>query len=233
MEPPATLSRDEFNRACQVFLREPLQRSGGENSLYVSFGTWTWTKHNSIPNWGYLARSSSSKAFKLGSGAQEVTLLEDHDELTEDDDGSCAPTNEDEAERVYFHESIVWHPTYMVPAYYFQAADASGSPVSVTRVINTARFRGRTFSDMADKATEYGIHPTRTADAQFPLLSNGDHPITGAPHWYFHPCETSAAVREILSQTLNISWDPRSDGCLLHWFKAWLAVLTTAIDLNK
>ncbi|EUC65368.1 autophagocytosis associated protein, active-site protein [Rhizoctonia solani AG-3 Rhs1AP] len=121
----------------------------------------------------------------------------------------------------------------MVPAYYFQAADMSGSPVSLTQVINTARFKRRTLLDVAGEVMEYGIQPTNTGNAQFPLLSYGDHPITGTPHWYFHPCETSVAVREILDQTLNIPWDPNSSGCLLRWFKAWLAVLTTAIDLNK
>ncbi|CAE6434341.1 unnamed protein product [Rhizoctonia solani] len=233
MEPPATLSREEFNRACQIFLHEPPQGSDQVNSSqYAGFGTWNWVKHNSIPNWGYLARTSSSQILKH-ENKQDTTLLDGDDELIEHDDESCAPTNEDVAERVYFHESIVWHPTYMVPTYYFQAVDTGGSPVSLTQVINTTRFRRRTFLDMAGEVAEYGIQPTKTDNAQFPLLSDGDHPITGAPHWYFHPCETSVAVREILIQILDIPWDPNSTRCLLCWFKAWLAVLTTAIDLNK
>jgi ubiquitin-like-conjugating enzyme ATG10 len=87
--------------------------------------------------------------------------------------------------------------------------------------------------DLAGEIAEHGIQPTETGNAQFPLLSQGDHPITGAPHWYLHPCETSSAVKEILSQTLDIPWDPSNSECLLRWFKAWLAVLTTAIDFNK
>ncbi|CAE7111638.1 unnamed protein product [Rhizoctonia solani] len=233
MEPPATLSRDEFNRACQVFVHElPKVPDETNGSQYAGFGTWNWAKHGSIPNWGYLIRTSSSKPLRIEDKAQD-NLFEDGDELTEQDDESCAPTNEGVTERVYFHESIVWHPTYMVPTYYFQAVNSGGSPVSLDQVINTARFRRRTLLDMAGEVAEHSIHPTETTNAQFPLLSNGDHPITGAPHWYFHPCETSAAIREILSQTLDVPWDSSNNECLLRWFKAWLAVLTTAIDLNK
>ncbi|KAH7344583.1 hypothetical protein B0J17DRAFT_635974 [Rhizoctonia solani] len=231
MEPPATLSRDEFCRACQAFLHEPSQEADGANtSQYAGFGSWNWSEHGSIPTWIYLTRTSSSKVLKIEDKAQDNTSPEDDDQLIEYDDESCAPTIEDV--RVYFHESIVWHPTYMVPTYYFQVVDAGGSPVPLAQVVNTARFRRRTLLDMAGELAEYGVQPIGTGNAQFPLLSQGDHPITGVPHWYLHPCETSVAVREILGQTLEIPWAPSNPECLLRWFKAWLAVLTSAIDLN-
>ncbi|CAE6449827.1 unnamed protein product [Rhizoctonia solani] len=232
MEPPATLSRDEFCRACQAFLQEHPKEADGSNILhYVGFGSWNWSEHSSIPTWRYLTRTSSSKAFKIKDNAQDNTFPEDDDQLIEHDDESCVPISEDV--RVYFHESIVWHPTYMVPTYYFHVADAGGSPVPLTQIVNTARFRRRTLLDMAGEVAEYGVQPTETGNAQFPLLSQGDHPITGILHWYLHPCETSVAVREILGQTLDIPWDSSNPQCLLRWFKAWLAVLTTAIDLNN
>ncbi|CAE6522043.1 unnamed protein product [Rhizoctonia solani] len=234
MEPPATLSRDEFNRACQVFLHELPQGPDGVNSAqYVGFGSWNWTGHSSIPGWGYLTRISSSKVLKIVDDAQDNALVEDDYELIEHDDEACAPTSDEVVERVYFHESIIWHPTYMVPAYYFQVVDGGGTPVPLAQVVNTARFRRRTLLDTAGEVAEYGIQPTETGNAQFPLLSQGDHPITGASHWYFHPCETSASVKEILGQTLDVPWDPSNPKCLLCWLKAWLAVLTTAVDLNN
>ncbi|CAE6419573.1 unnamed protein product [Rhizoctonia solani] len=234
MEPPATLSRDEFNRTCQVFLQEPSLASEGTISThYAGFCYWSWAAHSLIPNWGYLSRTSSSKTSKNGEVGQDDNPFEDDDELVEDEDESCIPNNKHAVERVYFHESIVWHPTYMVPAYYFQAVDSGASPIPLTQVVNTDRFRGRALLDLAAEVVEHGIQPRETRNAQFPLLSQGDHPITGVPHWYLHPCETSSAVKEILTQTLDIPWDPSNPECLLRWLKAWLAVLTTAIDFNK
>ncbi|KAJ1311033.1 hypothetical protein OPQ81_009539 [Rhizoctonia solani] len=231
MEPPATLSRDEFNRACQVFLKSSLQEPNSIiGSHYTGFGSWDWTEHGSVSGWGHLTRTSSSAPLKNEDKTQDDDSFGGIDELIEHDDESCAPTA---TERVYFHESIIWHPTYTVPTYYFQVVDAGGSPVPLTQIVNTARFRRRTLLDLAGEVAEYGIEPAETGNARFPLLSQGDHPITGAPHWYFHPCETSIAVKEILSQTLDIPWDPCDPECLLRWLKAWLAVLTTAIDLNN
>ncbi|ELU43153.1 autophagocytosis associated protein, active-site domain-containing protein [Rhizoctonia solani AG-1 IA] len=231
MEPPATLSRSEFNQICQLFPNEPLLLSeNSTSSYYLGTNCWNWTL---IPGWGYLSRTSSSKVQANKDIVQAESKFEDGHELVEEEDESCLPIDENTAQRVYFHESIVWHPTYMVPAYYFQAVDVGGSPVPLTQIVNTDRFRQRALLDMADEVFEHGIQPRETGNAQFPLLSQGDHPITGAPHWYLHPCETSSAVKEILSQILDIPWDPDNSECLLRWFKAWLAVLTTAVNFNK
>lgn len=169
-------------------------------------------------------------------------------ELFEDEDDSCAHVDHQE-DRVYFYESIAWHPTYMVPTYYFQTVDSGrlffghaalklkhaigGSPISLAQIVRTTRFRRRTLLDMAVGVTAYSVQPSESSSAQFPLISQGDHPILGTPHWYFHPCETAAAVREILGHSLNTAWDPNRIECLLRWLKSWLAVLTTAIDLSS
>lgn len=65
--------------------------------------------------------------------------------------------------------------------------------------------------------------------AAFPLLSQGDHPVTGMPSWYFHPCETPKSVEELLNEMKQGDW--AEDDMLLHWMKAWFLVLGTAVHL--
>jgi hypothetical protein len=92
-----------------------------------------------IPGWGYLSRTSSSKTSEAVEVGQDGDFFGDTDEVVEDEDESCIPIDKNAVERVHFHESIVWHPTYMVPAYYFQAVDSSRLLLlSVVRILKPA-----------------------------------------------------------------------------------------------
>jgi ubiquitin-like-conjugating enzyme ATG10 len=70
-----------------------------------------------------------------------------------------------------------------------------------------------------------------TNDASpFPLLSQGEHPTTGTPYWYFHPCETSKAVGEIMEEAKLKDWSREER--LLKWMNTWFMVLGSAVDLH-
>ncbi|QRV76259.1 autophagocytosis associated protein [Ceratobasidium sp. AG-Ba] len=113
----------------------------------------------------------------------------------------------------------------MVPAYYFQSYDSGGSPATLSRIMATDRFQLRAFKNSGIAASGAALQPQEANNAHFPLLSQGDHPTLGTPHWYFHPCETSTAVTEILAQVHEASTP-------LRWLETWFAVLSTAIDLT-
>jgi ubiquitin-like-conjugating enzyme ATG10 len=76
-----------------------------------------------------------------------------------------------------------------------------------------------------DKTT-FGLSEPGSA---FPLLSQGDHPVLGTRCWYFHPCESSAAVDELVNEA--ISPGASEDDRLICWMKMWFLVLGSVITL--
>ena len=63
-------------------------------------------------------------------------------------------------------------------------------------------------------------------DACFPLLSQGEHPVLGIPCWYFHPCETSTAMKELLDG------ETEREKSMTHWLKLWFMVLSSFVNLR-
>lgn len=269
MHSPATLTRTEFNRGCLGFLETVTPEDANVEEKYTTaFRGWSWSEHSvsakitkdiliqlmqttqSVSGWGYLTRTAFSRIYSKPAFQEEITEALDEEELVEPQDESTTPALAPGFDGLYFHESIVWHPTYMVPAYYFQAVDSGehildfprarinpaiavgGSPATLAQIVSTDRFKRRTLLDSSLDITNSVVQHKETENAQFPLLSSGDHPILGTPHWYFHPCETSPAIKELLDQSPIADWDPNNTDSLVRWLKAWFAVLSAAVDMN-
>lgn len=66
-------------------------------------------------------------------------------------------------------------------------------------------------------------------DSAFPLLSQGDHPVLGTMCWYFHPCESSAAVDELVNEV--ITPDASEEDRLRCWMNMWFLVLGSVVNL--
>lgn len=66
--------------------------------------------------------------------------------------------------------------------------------------------------------------------SSFPLLSQGDHPTLGSPCWYFHPCETSVSVGEVMKEVARDEWT--EDEYLVRWIETWFMVLGTVVDMK-
>jgi ubiquitin-like-conjugating enzyme ATG10 len=68
----------------------------------------------------------------------------------------------------------------------------------------------------------------------FPLLSQGDHPVLQILCWYFHPCETERAVKELLRERQTAEGQ---DGAATmgteQWLETWLVVLSTLVNLEE
>lgn len=82
--------------------------------------------------------------------------------------------------------------------------------------------------DALPSDAEIAPHGISFHSTNFPVLSLGDHPVLGQPYWYLHPCQSSAAVDELLQSI------PRPDGedPLLSWLKTWLLVLKSIVDIR-
>jgi ubiquitin-like-conjugating enzyme ATG10 len=103
---------------------------------------------------------------------------------------------------------------------------SNGAPLTLTELLSTSLLR-RSFVEDAETT---GFALTRQ-EAMFPLLSQGDHPTTGKPCWYLHPCETTAAVEELLKEIEDEN--ESEDEGLLKCLKIWFLVVEGAVKLSS
>jgi hypothetical protein len=102
---------------------------------------------------------------------------------------------------------------------------SGGSPLTLDEILGRSLFRRDALSPNLEKSSFALTVP----GASFPLISQGDHPILGMPCWYLHPCETPAAVAEIMAELDMDTW-PEEER-LVRWMEVWFMVLGSTIDL--
>ncbi|KDQ64847.1 hypothetical protein JAAARDRAFT_28493 [Jaapia argillacea MUCL 33604] len=183
---------------------------------------WSWQEHRSFPGLGFLTRQTSLHRKSEASPADPDDDLEDLTvEINEDPAIMNASTNKSLACTQY----VVYSPTFQVPAFYFTVHDEHGSPLPLADLVQTSLFRSGALP--LDELTSFGLSsPTST----FPLLSQGDHPTLGTPAWFFHPCETSRAVGEVMGEIEQERWTETER--LAQWLKSWFMVLSNVVDLS-
>ena len=169
---------------------------------------------------------------------QSGSAIEDTGETPAEEDDPAVATSIPEF--VSCDQYIVYSPSFMVPAFYFNMwdqrmsnrcnsviiaeLDVEGVQLTLDQLLQAGAFR---FDPSAkfDKTT-FGLSEPGSA---FPLLSQGDHPVLGTRCWYFHPCESSAAVNELVNEA--ISPDVSEDDRLRCWMKMWFLVLGSIVNL--
>ena len=156
--------------------------------------------------------------------------------VEEDDSAAAIPT----PNFLSCGQYIVYSPSFMVPAFYFNVwdqrmshgrdfatiteFDIEGVQLTLDQLLQTGLFRFDPSAEF-DKTT-FGLSQPGSA---FPLLSQGDHPVLGTRCWYFHPCESSAAVNELINEI--ISPEASDDDRLRCWMKMWFLVLGSVVNL--
>lgn len=99
-----------------------------------------------------------------------------------------------------------------------------GAPLSLPDVLRTSLFKANACDEVA--ISTYAISlPTST----FPLLSYGDHPTLGTPFWYFHPCETTEAVEELMREVAEDGLPESAK--LVRWLELWFMVVCSVVNL--
>jgi hypothetical protein len=68
------------------------------------------------------------------------------------------------------------------------------------------------------------------ANSPFPLVSYGEHPVTGNPSWYIHPCETAKALAEIMDDKGKTF--ATKEAYLVSLLQAWFMVIGNVVDLE-
>jgi len=207
------LSRAQFESACQAFARRHPQ--------------WTWVAGHR-PGYGYLTRSTVH-ARKAPIDPEDEPALSDL-EIQEDDPATAQPV----VSSLNVEEHIVYSASFTVPAFYFNIFDSSALQMYFTPRLVSYVTDGASLA-LADilQTSFFKVKPPRGSDAtdfaltlpagSFPLLSQGDHPTLGTPFWYFHPCETEAAVAEFMVEVKQPGWTEEER--LTRWLELWLMIV--------
>ncbi|KAJ7744520.1 hypothetical protein DFH07DRAFT_834606 [Mycena maculata] len=166
---------------------------------------WTWREHPSVSGFGYMARSVLHTR-RAAEKETEQGL----------DDATAAPA----VETLTCLQYVVYSATFQVPAFYFTLHDASGSPLALDDLVQTTLFHRFAF-----EGTQNTSFAVALPGSAFPLLSQGDHPTLGTPCWYFHPCQSAAAVDEIVAEL----GEQRVVG--QRWIEKWFMVLGSVVNM--
>ncbi|KAJ3811929.1 acetyl-CoA acetyltransferase [Lentinula aff. lateritia] len=194
------LTRPQFDRACKLLVQqyENFAPSRSKNAMRG----WSWNEHSSVSGLGYLSRTSNYLS-------RDIRLSMDIDEAA----ATCI-----DSDTLTSQQYVVYSATFQVPCFYFAMYHSNGVPLSINELISSTLFRSGIFQDA--NVTTFAL--TRR-DTPFPLISQGDHPTTGRPCWFLHPCETTVAVEELLKEVENDI--DEEDMRLLMWLELWFTVL--------
>jgi len=72
---------------------------------------------------------------------------------------------------------------------------------------------------------------TGAPNANFPALSQADHPTLGTPCWYIHPCETPTALRELVDA--DDRYQGPEEGRPLRQLELWLLLIGNVMDVRS
>jgi len=222
--PQGTLTRTEFKKACIAFIAKRSTVPPSNEFLSRGMTGWQWHQHPNLPDIGYMARTGDAVRYIPESVSQPSQTAPDteHEYTEEVTDTATLVQHLPPSDILVVQQHVVYSPTFQVPSFYFTVHDRAGGHLSLQDIMNTSLFRKGTLPEQVT-LTAYGLSMPYS---NFPLLSQGDHPVLRIPFWFFHPCETLNAVLELV--------DARDD---LHtmddtiWIETWFLILCSIVNL--
>ncbi|KAG8824373.1 hypothetical protein FRC19_001939 [Serendipita sp. 401] len=217
---------DKYSNLTQSRWGQEIHRSG-----YLG---WTWTPHPLWPAFGYLSRTAPVSFVARSMDATSEVISEQEDDLEDVLPSSVSMPLFDSKPTLSATQYIVYSPSFQVPAFYFLVSDASGTPLPLENMIQTSLFRPSSLASTTIHETHIDLPQSQASQeaANFPLLSQGDHPVLGIPCFYLHPCETQKAVEELLSARQMESNEDQTLG-KEAWIETWLLVLGNVFNLEN
>ncbi|GAA5926798.1 hypothetical protein JCM1841_001990 [Sporobolomyces salmonicolor] len=198
---------------------------------------WEWAVDGAT-KWsagvGYLRRQPLRRRFVLHPVDPAASIPEEEASrgLVEEDDAVIAPDTAPQAcDLCVLHLSICWSPTYGVPVLWFEAFKSSGAPLALDELASSTIFQRPTPSPSFPLTTlAPASAPSGNSTACTPFLSQTDHPATGRPSWFVHPCETEGIVWEVISAAGE---DYGGEGWEEQWLSTWAMVVGSVVDLRE
>jgi len=106
-------------------------------------------------------------------------------------------------------------------------------PLNVLAASSFLRHRSGLPASALSQTQSIGASPNETHDAPFPVLSQVEHPTLDVPSWSIHPCETSAAMKELLEDAIGESWDEDdAQHGLVKWLAVWFMLLGQMVEMT-
>ncbi|OAV96630.1 hypothetical protein PTTG_06045 [Puccinia triticina 1-1 BBBD Race 1] len=205
------LTRDEFNEGCQEFISHAGRHARG----------WKWETHRPTAivvnqDLGCLHNEPIDRTLffdqapdgrlRAGSDVNGGTVDEHEDEAGLPP--VAAPDHADHGphERIKYQASVVYSDTYGVPQLLFQAYKPDGTHLDLQELVATDIFY-RLDAPAVYPRILIGQPAERPAHQQpdqhepavrLPILTRTIHPLDNLPYWGLHPCNTQAALKDIL-----------------------------------
>lgn len=126
---------------------------------------------------------------------------------------NCNPTCYDVTEWTF---SIVFHDTWRVPTLYFHVHDIDGTPITRDKVVTILLSSTRGNETNANGSI-------MTEEETWDFVSQEEHPMTGKPSFFLHPCQAAAKMELLLHQ-------PKHYCPLLSWMSMILPSVGCAIS---
>mmetsp|Transcript_30178 Transcript_30178/g.46027 ORF Transcript_30178/g.46027 Transcript_30178/m.46027 type:complete len:220 (+) Transcript_30178:258-917(+) len=125
-------------------------------------------------------------------GRKQITDFDDfHDSSILSDEDMIQPLSEKKtlSQKLEWRFSIVYSETWRAPILYFMVQDSSGHPCSREQVLL--------------------MLPSADVQDSWDFISYDEHPVTGRPSYFLHPCKTCDRLNELLRKqntNLLLSW---------------------------
>lgn len=138
-----------------------------------------------------------------------------HDPALYNPEENAKDTNSDEW--IEWHFTVVYSHIWGMPILYFDVYSSQGQALSRNEVLNL--LAGRNNINQSD---------------QWNFLSQEEHPLTGNPSFFLHPCETANRLNVILDgiEAQEIERKNVSGDIILTWLTLILQAVGFRIDVN-
>ncbi|KAK4048308.1 hypothetical protein OIV83_004829 [Microbotryomycetes sp. JL201] len=179
---------------------------------------------------GCLVKRAKRRLYTHADTEANASLASEYCQMiqTEVENDIGAIDNSHSLEEATVNLSACWSATYQVPVLYIQAFKTSGAPLSLQDML----YR----SDIVKVSPDAASYPFSTLarhDERMPFLSQGDHPVTGEPAWFLHPCETRAIIKDVCdSQTFPEDGAHDVPTHLARLLDIWFMIVDSIVRLD-
>ncbi|KAF2854799.1 hypothetical protein T440DRAFT_464937 [Plenodomus tracheiphilus IPT5] len=210
------LTNSEFDEACVTLQRKFEER---RNPVWISVDIIHQNETNFLRITKALETKPTTRNIESNDeleGVSDNGELELDEELSETDSEvftSPSPTP-------LIHFDIILSPTYLVPTLYIHISDPLHRYPPTMSTLNTylipPEYRGQT-----DGVGVMGG------------VTIGDHPVTGRPVFYIHPCQTAGVMEEVLKGRMGTEEEEvTADEYLVMWIGALGGCVGLGVPLN-
>jgi hypothetical protein len=124
--------------------------------------------------------------------------------------------------------SVVYSDTYRVPVLYFHVQNQDGSPCSRTQVVQWLSPNASIEGENSSKASS-----SVTTELSWEFVSQEQHPSTGFPSYFLHPCRTSERMKllqEVVAPLDSSNDEESSSSSSINFMWAWMSMILPAVN---